>query len=268
MKSVGDYAPQIRTIREAVLHKVKIERLMMLVATLEQRPRVLLWLLATLVALVTFALRAVFLDRSFDVYLDEILYFRISQNVARTLQVYYDPGVPFYLHPPVFFYLEGIYLKLLQPGGDIVHQIYAVRYLNAILAGLSATMLFLLGRRTGGLHAGIVAAAIFALEPFTITTNSRNLLETLAMFCALAGFCIIFYSISKPTSWPRILGAGGLLGLALLTNEPSAYITLLPLAVCFLLNWAIPRRMAALTAAVACVINLLYVLSVAATGNW
>ncbi len=239
-----------------------------LAAAVEQRPQALLWIVATLVAVVTFGLRAVFLGRSFDIFFDEVVYFRISQNVERALHVTYVGGVPFYLHPPLFFLLEGAYLKLLQPAGNIIHQIYAVRYLNIAIAGLSAAILFLLARRIGGWRASLVAAALFALEPFVILVNSRNLLETWAMFWVLLGYYNMTHLTHTPPSRRHIMGAGVSFGAALMTKEPMAFLTLLPLGILFILNWSIPRRATVLIGAIASVIYAFYPLAVAMTGTW
>src|SRR5947209_6723713 len=84
---------------------------------LRRYPQLRLSIAVALVASVTFTLRTVALGRSYDVFFDEVIYFRIAQNVARTLQVTYAGPVPFLLHPPLFFFLEGAYLKIAHPGG-------------------------------------------------------------------------------------------------------------------------------------------------------
>jgi 4-amino-4-deoxy-L-arabinose transferase-like glycosyltransferase len=278
-------------------------------------PRTALVLFA--IYLATWLLRAVFLARSFDIFYDELIYLHISENVARGLGIRYYTA-PFYLHPPVFFLIEGAYLALVRPAGNMVEHVYAVRYLNIVFGGLSAVLLYSIGRRIAGAWAGALAALVFALEPFIIRINSRNLLETITMFWILVGYSILFGAVrtsasaakqtpsgpalppagraparspyeTQPlpritqhlgdipkargrqpwpgTSWARIIGAGGAFGLAMLSKEPPALIILLPLAICFLLNWSLPRRTSLLVGSVACLIYLIYPASVLAFGD-
>jgi len=263
------------------------------------------WIAITLVVLVTFGLRATYLGRSFDLFIDEITYLRIAKGVADNLHVQLY-GKPFYLHPPAFFFVEAAYLELFKPFGILIHQIQAVRYLNVAFASLSAVALVQIGRRLGGWPAGLAAAGIFALDPFIIKMNSLNLLDTSALWWVLAGYWIIIASMSderiprvlwsphaslrrvvaelrvrnRPHShlispdntksialWPT-LAAGLLFGMALLTKDMTAFLTLLPLATCFLINWSLPRRRIALIGSIACLTYAIYPLTVALSGDW
>src|SRR5437016_2463754 len=71
-------------------------------------------LLLGVIYLIAWGLRAVYLGRSFDIFYDELIYLRISENVAQGLGVKYYTS-PFYLHPPLFFLIEGAYLRLAAP---------------------------------------------------------------------------------------------------------------------------------------------------------
>lgn len=231
--------------------------------------RVFVCAVVVIVVCVAFALRAFHLDVSLDVFIDEIYYLRISQGVLRTLWVVVD-GEPFYLHPPGLFFLEAAYIKLLGIGGDLIHQIYGVRYLGAAFGGLSAGALLWLGRRLAGWPAGIAAAAIFALDPFSIRTNSRNMLDTPTVLWVLLGFVVLFSALEgrRPVSWRRTVAAGVLFGLALLTKEVSVFVTLLPLAICFVLGWALPRTRSTLVGVIALVVYAPYWVIVYAIGDW
>ena len=283
-------------------------------------------LLLCAIALLTWGLRALYLGRSFDIFYDELIYLQISENVARGLGVKYYTS-PFYLHPPLFFLIEGAYLRIAAPVGAIVDQVYATRYLNAAFAALSAVLLFLIGRRVAGRWAGLLAAGAFALDPFMIRINSRNLLETVAMFWVLVGYYLMAGAANtrsdlevtgldvlnswvarakaaaskprhatvsdtrpaqpnaritqvlnwrpadlrapaaQPLEWPRIAGVGGAFGLALLSKEPTALLTLLPLAICFVLGWAIARRASVLIGVTTLLVYSLYPIYVFAFGD-
>lgn len=238
-----------------------------------------LWGLGLVIALVAFGLRATHLDRSFDVFGDELIYLNVAQNTERTLHVAYY-GTPFFLHPPMFFYLEAAWLKVFEPVGNAISSVYAARYLNAVVAALSVVALFLLVQRMVGRWIGIGAACIFALEPFIIRINSRVLIETTAMFWILVGYCLLVFEIYKAdvlihhkqprelyaSRW-RILGAGAAFGTALLTKEATALLTLLPLGCCSLVGWSLSRTKFAVTAGTALLLYALYPLSVMLFGD-
>lgn len=237
----------------------------------------MLWALSVLVGVAAFALRAIHLNRSWDIHVDEILYMRLSQGVADTLQVgIYDvdgpfANGPFYLHPPAFFFLEALYVKLFPPAGDLVQQVYDIRYLNIALAGLTAAVLFGIGRRLAGWPAGIAAAALFALDPFVIRWNSHNLLDTASMAWLALGYYILFSSVGderrRVPLW-RLLAAGVLFGLALLTKDMTAFATVLPFGICFILNWSLPRWQSALASVIPVLVYLPYPLIIYLIGDW
>jgi 4-amino-4-deoxy-L-arabinose transferase-like glycosyltransferase len=220
---------------------------------------------------VAFGLRAFRLGVSWDVYIDEFNYLQISQGVLHTLWVI-GPDGPFYLHPPGLFFLEAAYIKLFGIGGDLIHQLFGVRYLVAALAGLSAGALLWSGRRLAGWPAGIAAAAFFALDPFCIKMNSHNMLDTPTTLWVLLGYGVLLSALvredRRPVSWWRTVAAGVLFGLALLTKEVSVFITLLPLGVCFVLGWALARKRLALAGVVALIVYALYPAIVYAIGDW
>ena len=218
----------------------------------------------------TFVLRAVRLDVSWDIFVDEISYLRISQSVAQHLEVKLY-GNAFYLHPPAYFLLEGAYIKLIAPAGDVIHQIYDVRYLNVALASITAVLLLEIGRRLAGLLTGIAVAMVFALDPYIIKMNSRNYLDTSALLWVVLGYFVLFSSITDETRrlpFRRLLVAGFIFGLGLLTKDMIVFATLLPLAICFVTGWAMPRLQSALVGVVALLTYLPYPAIVYAIGDW
>jgi hypothetical protein len=231
-------------------------------------------LAALALTLVAFALRATNLGQSWDIFVDEISYLRLSQSVAASLKVALY-GDAFYLHPPLFFFLEGLYVWLVDPAGQLIDQIYAVRYLNAGLAGLSAAAVFGIGRKLGGWPVGLAGAVVFALDPFVIKMNSRNYLETSAMLWVMLAYYVLAPALAtvdgskreRVAVW-RVLLAGGLFGLALLTKDMTAFLTLLPLGVCFVLGWALPRWQTFVAGVTTVLVYAPYPLTVWAIGDW
>ena len=222
--------------------------------------------------LIAFGLRAFRLGVSWDISQDEIDYLQISHGVVRTMWVVGWNDAPFYLHPPLFFFLQAAYIKLFGIGGDLFQQIYGVRYLVAAFGGLSVGALLWLGQRLAGWPAGIAAAAIMALDPFVIRMNSRDFLEAPTVLWVLLGYSVLFSALvrddRRPISWWRAVVAGVLFGLALLTKEKSIFVTLLPLGICFVLGWALPRTRSVLASVVALIVYAPYLAIVYAIGDW
>ena len=223
----------------------------------------------------TFALRAFGIDVSYNILGDELYYLEVSRGVLLTLWVLDLDGYPFYVHPPGLFFLEAAYLKIFDIPlirGHLFDKIHAVRYLDAALAGLSAGVLLHSGWRLAGWPAGVAAAALFALDPFSIKMNSLNLLETPSGLWILLGYGVLFSALvraeRRPVSWWRTVVAGVLFGLALLTKEVSTLVTLLPLGICFVLGWALPRTQSALVAVVALIVYAPYPAIAYARGEW
>jgi len=231
-----------------------------------------LWIVAAFIGLVTLGVRAFRLNRSFDIFIDEVTYLRLSQSVAESLRVTLY-GKPFYLHPPAFFFLEGAYLTIAHPAGSLLAQIYAVRFLNLVLAALSSVALLLIGRRLAGWTTGVIASLLFAFDPFIIAMNSRNLLDTCALCFVLAGYCTIVLGLSDAgqsgaLSFPRAVSAGLFFGLAILTKDMMAVVTLGPLATCFVLQWSLSRRTIARIGFVAALTYAPYPFAIIMAGEW
>jgi SGNH hydrolase-like domain, acetyltransferase AlgX/Dolichyl-phosphate-mannose-protein mannosyltransferase len=215
----------------------------------------------------TFDLRAYHLGPTWDIHVDELTYLNISQSVMERFQLRLY-GEPFYLHPPAYFFLEALVLKVLNPAADVISQVYAARSLNVVLGAFSAGLLYLIGSRVAGWKAGLTAATLFALDPFAVRTNSQTLLETSAVFWALLGWFPLFRAAETRKFGRReIVWAGIAFGLALLTKDMLVFMTLLPLAVCFAFKWTLPRRAAAQVAGVAVLTYLPYPLIVLMVGD-
>lgn len=232
--------------------------------------RVRSWLPALLLGLLTFSLRAIFLHRSFDIFIDEISYLRIAQNIATSFEVSLY-GKPFHLHPPAFFFIEAAYLRLGGITGSTIEQIYALRYLNVLFATLSGMGILFIGQRLGGWIAGLVAATMFAIDPFLIKMNSLVLLDTVTMWWVIAGYGILVAGLHGKewciSSWRAI--AGGLcFGMAVLTKDMAAFVTVLPLTLCFALNGPLRRRVSVLVGSVTCLTYAMYPLTVLVVGQW
>lgn len=187
------------------------------------------WLAALLIFLIAFGATSWRLDKAPDIFTDEILYTRAGIRVAGEGALVWDTGHPIYVHPPLYFLGEAAYWQLsrapaspLLAAGDIFASVYHARYINALLSGLTAATLFLVGRRLHGHGLGLLLVALFVLDPFALRTNRRAMLETMAALLALGGMAVLLMGrieTNKRAALSRALLAGLLLGAALLTKE-------------------------------------------------
>ncbi|MCL7452531.1 MAG: glycosyltransferase family 39 protein [Anaerolineae bacterium] len=187
-----------------------------------------------------------------DLFTDEILYARAGVRVAGEGALVWDRGEPIYVHPPLYFLAEGAFFRIagaagapLYAAGDIFALVYHARILNALLAGTTAVLLYFLGRHLRNSSLGLLLAALFLLDPFGLRTNRRAMLETMAALLALLSMVLFLARAASPrrSSWPWAVGAGLLLGGALLVKELT--ITSIPALLLFG-GWqarrAVPRR--------------------------
>jgi 4-amino-4-deoxy-L-arabinose transferase-like glycosyltransferase len=179
-------------------------------------------------------------------------------------------GVHFYLHPPAYFFIQALYIRLINPTGSVIEQVQNVRGLNALVAGVSAALLFYIGYRIQGRLSGLIAALMFALDPFVIRVSSRNLLDPSAVMWVLLGYAILL-SIEDLQSeavpcW-RGIAAGLAFGMGLLTKDMIFFLTLVPLAICFIRGWSLSRPLAFLVSAVTAVSYLPYLFIVVLIGD-
>jgi 4-amino-4-deoxy-L-arabinose transferase-like glycosyltransferase len=167
------------------------------------------------------------IDQAPDVFTDEILYTRLGMRAAGEGTLIWDSGRPIFVHPPLYFLAEGAYLALigdpnssLYVPGDIFASVYHARTFNAILAGLTAVVLYMLGIRLRGAGLGALLVALFLLDPFGVRINRRAMIETMAALLALSGMFVLLTS-KQDDRRPlvRAIGAGLLLGAGLLTKD-------------------------------------------------
>lgn len=225
------------------------------------------WMAALITGALAALLRAVNLAHAFDVYSDEIIYSQLSASVAHSLTLNFQ-GDPAFVHPPMLFLIEGGYLRLFFQNATTVQLVLDSRWLNVAFAGMSAALLFAIAHRVAGWWAGLAAALIFSLDPFMIAMSSRNLLQPSALFWVLAGYAALLTAAGGKPGVRRACVAGLAFGAALLTEEETAFHTLLPLAACFALNWSIPRRVALLIGAIPFAMYAALVACVVAAGGW
>jgi hypothetical protein len=200
-----------------------------------------------------------------DLHIDEVTYSQISDSVAIGHGVELH-GRPFDLHPPGFFLLLGGLIDLF--GGATrptsVERILDLRLVPAIIGSLTCGILAAAVWRTAGVAAGVVAGVLYALDPFVMRFDTRLFLEAPTLFWVATGVLIFLVRETPRTA----ALAGAAFGLALLTKDTAAYLTVFPL---LLIAAFVPtpglRRRALTAVAVACAFYATYLLIVLATGN-
>lgn len=243
-----------------------LERLRSTVASLRADRRFTPAVFAVAV-ITTAASRLYNLNRSYEVFGDEISYLRLGQSVAEHLRVDLY-GSPFLLHPPGFFFLEALWLRVFAVHGTLLQEVYAARYLNVAVAIASVVALFFAVRSVAGNGAGLIATFLFALDPYVIRTNSRLFIESAAVMWVLIGLAVILPAIvgSRRATVSRVAVAAAAFGLAILTKDVAVFISVVPLLVCAALGWGLSRRVSLGLAVGAAAPYLVYVGVIAAVG--
>ncbi|MGW3098774.1 ArnT family glycosyltransferase [Streptomyces sp. NPDC001102] len=222
------------------------------------------------VGLLTVALRLLGLQRASDLFVDEVIYDDVSASVSDGGFPRTDKGL-FFLHPPGFFYLRAGWGKLLGGHPDVVAGVYDGRALNAVLAGVTAVLLMLLVTDVASWKAGVTAGLLFATDPYCIRQNDRAILETATLLWVLAGYLLLIALTRDPLprrAGLRAAGAGLCFGLAVLTRDQAALITVVPMGAALILSWGPPRRFAAVCGGVAVSCYAIYLIVVAAAGHF
>jgi 4-amino-4-deoxy-L-arabinose transferase-like glycosyltransferase len=173
---------------------------------------------AVAVGLVTLVVHGYRLGAAPDAFSDEGLYLRVGANLATGAGLTFNESL-FLWHPPLYMIFEAGYIKIAGIStADPIEALESVRYLNVFFSALTAVLIMLLGRKLYSNTAGLVAVALFIMDPYVERINRRSMLETLAMLLVLIGLYIFFTRRPQLTKWQR-LGAGVAFGLAMLTKE-------------------------------------------------
>ena len=230
-----------------------------------------LWAIALGVFAVTVGLRLFHVQQAYDVFLDESTYSRIAAGAAVDGRLVFG-SFPFYLHGPLSFYLQAAWIHLFGITGTAIEVIYGLRVLNVLVAGVVSVLIFTIVRSVTSRGPGLLAAALFAFDPFIVSFDSRLYIETLATLWVALGFCLLLPLAGEDdhragTVSRRALAAGFVFGLALLTKETSAPLYVLPLLWCAARGRTL-RRSSALTALLTALVTYLpYPLIVLFTGG-
>jgi 4-amino-4-deoxy-L-arabinose transferase-like glycosyltransferase len=221
------------------------------------------------VALAAFGVRAVGVTRSFELWVDEMLYAELGRSVSLG-QLPNLPDGPFFLHPPGAFLVEGAVIRLFGLSGDSMDLVFQLRWLTIVLGAVSVALAFLLVRRLTGTAFAWTAAVVLTFEPFVLRNNSRVFLETSAVAAALAGMLVVVIELTRGRGRPRLpvlVVAGLLLGFAVLTKDVIALYAVAPVLLAVLWRHTLHRRTAAVLLVAAALPYGLYLGVLQSTGH-
>ncbi len=215
------------------------------------------------------ALRLISIDRSYDVFVDELYYTAIGRHLADGQGPVFD-GQFFALHPPALFAVLAAFMRVTgQASGDLLHQALELRPVVAVTGALTVVAVTALLRRAVRGPLALLAGLFLALDPFLNRFDSRVMLEAQATAAAALGMLVLARTPAGPRGRAATgLGAGLLFALTVTTKEPYALGTFVPVTVLGLAARGEVRRTRLTAAVVTLAGYAVYVVTTAATGNW
>jgi len=190
-------------------------------------------LLVGLVLLGALAIRLVRLDFQ-DIWWDEAR----NIDVARRPVADIAPAPELDIHPPVYFYLLHVWMRLMGESA------FAIRLLSVLFGVVTVAVLYQFGCAVGGRAAGVLSALVACLAPFAIGEAQEARMYTMGLaWVSLAGWCLWRAVRSEATGeWWDWVGFCLFSSLALLTHYSTLFV-LAAYAVFAMLTWATaPRR--------------------------
>ena len=229
------------------------------------------------IILLALAMRLINRSTNYDVFVDELTYSSVGRAVSEghgaTLY-----GSPFFLHPPIFFYLEAGLLRLFGTPGSALALVLDLRLLNCVLGAVECGLVMVLVGKLSTRSAALIAGVFVAIDPFLLLWDGRVLLETLAMTAAIAGWLFLVALVdssprtdnSTHAKWREaclVVGGGVMFGISLLTKETYAFVGIVPLTAFCVLGRPVPRRCSGGMIGVVIICLLAYLLTIVASGE-
>lgn len=221
--------------------------------------RTLTRLLPALVLLAVAAgLRLFHIATAYDLHIDEVTYTTIADSVAADGSVELH-GEAFFLHPPMFFWIFGVLVRILGGPELISREILAYRPLGVAFSVITCAALIAIVSHTTTRRIGLMAGALFAVDAFAIRFDSRLFLEALATTFIALGYLILILGRRRCASdQAPAIAAGILFGCAMLTKDTALLVFVPALIAAFITGRALPRPSAALALLVSAAVYLVY----------
>lgn len=183
-----------------------------------------------LVGSAALAARAIGLSRSFELWVDEMLYTELAKSVSRG-QLPNLFGAPFFLHPPGSFLINGAVIRIFDISGSDMSMVYDLRWVSAVLGAVTVGLVFLVVRRVASTGIAWMCAVLLTFDPFVIRNNSRVFLETPATAFIIGGYAVLVHGLyrkhGKISGWTPIF-TGLLFGYSIFTKDIFAIMTIVP----------------------------------------
>jgi 4-amino-4-deoxy-L-arabinose transferase-like glycosyltransferase len=202
--------------------------------------RPVLWALG--LGALAFVLRAVGLRSANDVFIDEITYASLADQVAHG-HLPSTSGDPFFLHPPASFVLNAVVERVFGFTGDAMDLALQLRWTNAVLGAASVVVAYLLVRRLAGAVPAALAGLVLVVDPFALRMDGRVMIETPAGLAVLTGWLLVLRALDREPGPARTRGellAGLVFGIALVTKDMTGAFTVLPLLLAGLWRRTLP----------------------------
>jgi hypothetical protein len=239
---------------------------------LASHPTLLAALPLLAVVLLALGVRSIGLTRSFELWVDEMLYADLGASVARGELPNLPDGL-FFLHPPGVFIVEALAIRLLGITGDSMELVYQLRWVSAVGGALTVGLVFLILRRAVGATAAVVASVLATFEPFVLRNSSRTFLETTAVLAVLVGLALVVHHLVRGEAggaWRGrlvLVGAGLALGYGILCKDVMVVCGVAPVVLAAVWRRTLPLREAAILIGVSAVPYAVY-LTVLAVSGW
>ena len=158
---------------------------------------------------------------------DAFITYRYARNILEGSGFLYNPGEHVLgTTTPLYTFLMVIEASLA--GGSTAPFAHLAWLTNALADGLTCLLLLWLGRRLGSQIAGIAAAMVWAVAPFSVTFAIGGLETSVFVLLMTALVCSHLDAAGQPGGYWKPARTGLLAALALLTR-PDALILIGPL---------------------------------------
>jgi hypothetical protein len=120
-------------------------------------------------------------------------------------------------HPPLYYVLLHVWIKVFGEGNE------SVRSLSAVFSIATLPLLWVAAKRYGGQACAAAAVILLATSPFAIRYSTETRMYSLVMLLVLAGWLLVRDALERPTLL-RLAGIAVLSGVLALTHYWAFYL--------------------------------------------
>lgn len=226
------------------------------------------WWVAACVGWLAVVFRVFGVQRANDVFIDEVTYADIAQQIAEGRMPSLS-GTPFFLHPPGSYAFNALIIRVLGLEGHPMDLALQLRWVNSFLGALTVVVCFLLVRRLAGLVPAAIAGTILASDPFVLRMDGRLMMETPAGLAVLTGWLLALWALGSKLGRGRMwleISAGLVFGIAIVMKDMTAVFTVVPLLAAVFWRRTVPLQAALRILGCSIVPYLIYLSVIAANG--